>query len=665
MDACLDDDTVLQLVSGTLRDSAAAQLHLDACNECRELVASAAPDAPPDWEHLEIGAQLGRYRITAVLGAGAMGYVFAAHDPELGRTVALKLLRTRGETAGAYSARLLREAQALAKLSHPNVVTVHDVGSFGEHLFVALEWVDGGTLASWLAAPRTTRQILEVFRQAGEGLAAAHAVGLVHRDIKPDNILVGKDQRVRVTDFGLALSLENDGAGATPPSKLADAMPALPMRLTATGAVIGTPAYASPEQVAGADADARSDQFSFCVALFEALHGYRPFPGDGWIELRAALRARNDRSPGRRQACRALARSDPRARAGREPAARWPSLRALLDALARGPSITPARALLAGGALVAAAFATIQLGIGRTSPCQPVDAGLWSETAATELRARLGSPETSTTVDRAFRTYGAAWAQMSLESCVATKVDHVQSREAYALRERCLTDHRDYALELAHELVSGPRPRADGALEVASGLPSIAECANVNALRAIAAPLTPLQVTQRAALQQRMARVTIEGYLHDAGNPLAFQALADEAHALGLPALEAHALWLRAHYELDETAEAHALQASARAALAAHDDGALADAWQRLVFHAGFHAARPAEAAEWFEYAQGAIDRLGGDPVREAELPDVARLGRDVHGACGRVASRHGAGARALHDGARSRLLADRGDALG
>jgi tetratricopeptide (TPR) repeat protein len=619
VEGCLDDDTVLQLVSGTLRDSAAAQLHLDACNACRELVASAAPDDPPDWEHLEIGAQLGRYRITAVLGAGAMGYVFAAHDPELGRTVALKLLRTRDEATAAYSARLLREAQALAKLSHPNVVTVHDVGSFGEHLFVALEWVDGGTLASWLAEPRTTRQILEVFRQAGEGLAAAHTVGLVHRDIKPDNILVGKDQRVRVTDFGLALSLENDGAGATPPSELAEAMPALPMRLTATGVVIGTPAYASPEQVEGGDADARSDQFSFCVALFEALHGYRPFHGDDWAELRAALRtgtiAKQPGKPVPRWLDRILARG-----LAREPAERWPSLRALLDGLARGPLVTPARAVLAGGVLAAAVFATVELGIGRTSPCQPADAGIWSETAATELRARLGSPETSTTVDRAFRTYGAAWAQMALASCVATKVDHVQSREVYALRERCLTDHRDYALELAHELVIGPRPRSDGALEVASGLPSITECANVNALRAVDAPLTPLQVTQRAALQQRMARVTIEGYLQDAGNPLAFQALADEAHALGLPSLEAHALLLRAHYESDEVAEVRALQDSARAALSAHDDAALADAWQRLVFHAGFHAARPAEADEWFKYAQGAIDRLGGDPVREAEL---------------------------------------------
>src|SRR5262249_35436894 len=159
---------------------------------------------------------------------------------ELGRTVALKLLRDSG---ASQRPRLMSEARALAKLSHPNVVAVHDVGSFGEHLFVALEWVDGGTLADWLRAPPSRRDIGAGFRHAGEGLAAAHEAGIVHRDVKPDNVLVGKSGRVRITDFGLALPVDEIEAG---------------------GAIVGTPAYLSPEQALGKTADMRSDQFSFC-----------------------------------------------------------------------------------------------------------------------------------------------------------------------------------------------------------------------------------------------------------------------------------------------------------------------------------------------------------------------------------------------------------------
>ena len=639
VDACLDDDTVLQLVSGTLRDSAAAQQHLDTCKACRELVASAAPDSTPEWAHLEIGAQLGRYKITAVLGAGAMGYVFAAHDPELGRTVALKLLRTGG---AAHSARLLREAQSLAKLSHPNVVAVHDVGTFGDHLFVALEWVDGGTLARWLAEPRTTKQILEVFRQAGEGLAAAHAVGLVHRDVKPDNILVGKDGRARVTDFGLA---RQGGAPAEPATPGSGSQPTS-SDLTRTGTRIGTPAYASPEQVAGADADARSDQFSFCVALFEALHGYRPFPGDDWAELRAALeRGTIVHQDNGKRVARWLDRIVARG-LRRDPADRWESLRALLDALAKGPLITPARALVGAGTVALAAVATLQLGIARTSPCQPADPGIWSAAAATALRARV-PVEVETTIDRAFRSYSAAWTQMSLASCVATKVDRAQTRDAFALRESCLAERRDYARELAGALLEGAAPHPDGAVQVAEGLPSIEECANVHALEAVATPETPVTVVRRAALQQRMARATIEGYLRAGADPRVFGRLADEAHALSLPALEARALLFRAHAETDETAEETALHAAAHAAFAAHDDAALADAWERLVFHTGFHAANFAASAQWFAYAQGAIDRLGGDTIREAELT--------MSRGWGEVFSDHAADAR--RDMARAREL--------
>jgi hypothetical protein len=213
--------------------------------------------APPGAPPLGRGATVGRYVILDPVGAGGMGVVYAAYDPELDRRVALKLLSPGRSGGEPGRLRLLREAQALARLAHPNVVTVHDAGTFGERVFVALELVEGETLRRWLRAePRPWREVLARFLPAGRGLAAAHAAGLVHRDFKPENVLLGQDGRVRVADFGLAKALEE-------PEE-------------AWGAAPGTPAYMAPEQRRGMAADARSDQFSFCVALHEALYGERP-----------------------------------------------------------------------------------------------------------------------------------------------------------------------------------------------------------------------------------------------------------------------------------------------------------------------------------------------------------------------------------------------------
>jgi len=214
----------------------------------------------------------------SALGAGGMGVVFAAYDPQLDRKVALKLLRA-GLTYNTKDARtrLRREAQAIAQLSHPNVVAAYDVGTTEEgDLYIAMEFVEGDTLSTWLKKwPRTWREIIDVFLQAARGLVAAHSVGLLHRDFKPDNVLVGGDGRVRVTDFGLARSLIVPDEAARPRPDMA----ALNVELTATGTVLGTPRYMAPEQLTGPDIDARADQFSFCVALFEALFDVHPLPG--------------------------------------------------------------------------------------------------------------------------------------------------------------------------------------------------------------------------------------------------------------------------------------------------------------------------------------------------------------------------------------------------
>ncbi|HEY0097284.1 MAG TPA: serine/threonine-protein kinase, partial [Archangium sp.] len=242
-----------------------------------------APEAPA----LGRGTPLDRYVVLDPLGEGGMGMVYAAYDSVLDRKVALKLLPPGDAdagpeaTSGSGRARLLREAQAMARLSHPNVVAVYDVHQHEAQVFMAMELVDGQTLLQWeREQPRGWRELLTAFLAAGRGLAAAHAAGLVHRDFKPTNVLVGKDGRVRVTDFGLARP-HNAPAELGADTPAPDTGPVkghslLELNLTQRGAVRGTPAYMAPEQFRGATADVRSDQFSFAVSLWEALHGERP-----------------------------------------------------------------------------------------------------------------------------------------------------------------------------------------------------------------------------------------------------------------------------------------------------------------------------------------------------------------------------------------------------
>ena len=212
-----------------------------------------------------VPAKIGRFAVASRLGEGGMGVVLLATDPLLGRQVAIKVLRGEADEAGQR--RLLREAQAMARVVHENVIVVHEVGTHEAQVYVAMELVTGGTLRRWQAG-KSWREIVACYVRAGRGLAAAHAAGLVHRDFKPDNVLVGDDGRVRVTDFGL-VSAEGEAKRA----------PVDDVALTQTGAVMGTPRYMAPEQHLGESVDARADQFAFCVALYEALYGGVPFAG--------------------------------------------------------------------------------------------------------------------------------------------------------------------------------------------------------------------------------------------------------------------------------------------------------------------------------------------------------------------------------------------------
>lgn len=291
---------------------------------------------------IAIPYRVGRYEIGQLLGVGGMGRVHEAHDPHLDRRVAIKLMPLpSGEHRITQRMRMLREAQALARLTHPHVVEVYDVGVEADVLFIAMELVDGHTLLHWLEGCRVIDDVLDVLIPAGEGLAAAHADGLVHRDFKPANVLVGSDGRVRLVDFGLARHHAPSGRTCSidphrtlDDEDLHESHDLLGVALTEHGAVLGTPAYMAPECCRDGHAEPASDQFAFCVTLFEAVMGARPFHGSTPAELRDAKRREEIIVPA---GIRLPARLSAAIRRGlrADPSARWPSMNALLGELRR------------------------------------------------------------------------------------------------------------------------------------------------------------------------------------------------------------------------------------------------------------------------------------------------------------------------------------------
>jgi serine/threonine protein kinase len=540
---------------------------------------------PPAAPALARGTSVGRYLVLETVGAGGMGMVYAAFDPQLDRRVALKVLRSShpaaaGTGTGSHDeegrARLLREAQAMARLSHPNVLPVYDAAEHGGHVFIAMELVEGGaTLRQWLEArPRTWREVVHVFAQAGGGLAAAHRAGLVHRDFKPENVLVGADGRVHVMDFGLARAGAEperpapdapspDAPAAGAPSRDTPARETPPVRvpapgergsgagmldesLTQAGAILGTPGYMAPEQYENGQVGPGADQFAFCAALYQGLYGQRAFAGpDTRQVMLASMTGRvrppppGTRVPGwlHRVVLRGLspARED-----------RFPSMEALLAALQADPRARRRRQALAAaaGLLVVGAGSTGWFALGadgrasadcRAEAASAVatrwDAGRQAEVERAFLAVERPFARAAWQgVQGALGAYAGALEASHAEACLATRVRREASPRVLALREACL-ERRGAALgALADVLARADARVVENAVRATAELPPLAPCADVDWLvRQAEPPSAPDAVRALAEARARLARARA---LHASGQFA-------EAAAEAAPAVEA------------------------------------------------------------------------------------------------------------------------------
>ena len=600
----------------------------------------------PHSSAFERGQLLGRYVVIEKIGAGGMGVVYAAYDPELDRRVALKLMHERvsmvRETEGSEQTsaaasnrrrgRLLAEAQAMARLSHPNVITVHDVGTIGEQVFIAMEFVEGQPLSKWMRQPgRSWREILDVFVKAGRGLEAAHRVGLVHRDFKPDNVLVANTGEVRVLDFGLA--------------RLTEAEPDLPdedatsswrhssLSKQTLASRVGTPAYMSPEQHLGHACDVRSDQFSFCVACYEGLYGERPFEGSTAMELALAISdgalveaPKSTKVPGRIR--KTLLRG-----LSSHPDERFGDMATLLAELQRDPTPRLRRAapaiVIGLGALVAGAVLSVddpQVCTGAGAKLAPV----WSSERADGIKAAFvatGAPYAETSwasVTDLLDEYASSWTGMHTEACEATALRHEQSESVLDRRMICLGQRLAALDQLAAVLEEADRTTVERSVATATGLPGLEHCADIEALMAGEEPPPPGAERDRLEeVDRELARVralSASGRFKDA------ESAAEVALALardtGSTSREARATMALAayHMSIDDGAAAEPLLYRAiELADGVGEDTirarALATMIQALASQDRFD-----EARRFARMARAAFTRIGDPPVGSASI---------------------------------------------
>ena len=619
--------------------------------EDKDRVASEFTDSNPgqhqerrEPEPLQPGAAVGRYTVLERIGSGGMGVVYAAFDPQLDRRVALKVMHSgkKGTLGSKGRARLLREAQSMAKLSHPNVITVHDVGTLGNSVFVAMEFIEGTTLRDWYGAPRPWQDVVDALVKAGRGLAAAHAAGFVHRDFKPDNVLMGTDGRVLVMDFGLARQSAR-GAAATDTDRVGKSSLASSsnsnLALTRTGAMLGTPAYMAPEQHRGGTVGPSADQFSFCVALYEGLYGERPFDGTSVTSLAMNVLEGQVRAVPKETTVPSWLRDVVLRGLSVSPTDRFPSMDALLAELQRDPPETR-RPWLAAAAMVGVAAMIVGGYLWSKVPAKRACAAaadrideVWKESRRAVLKDALNSthePFADTTwksVDSGFEGYATRWKTVYAKSCgeiVAERGNDVPFDDHPALA--CLDEQRrDFDAILTLLVDPKHAPAVERAVIATQSLLEPTWCANLG--RRASAMSEPLRLED--AVQNRVARaraLLAIGRAEEAAEiGVELLSIAKKDHASGL---EAAAELIRAQAKLALHEPGQAELSLRKAVLAAASDqraGVEARAWTLLVDAVGmeqgmFDAARRVALA-----AEAAIARSGNDPHLRGRL--LHRLG--------------------------------------
>jgi serine/threonine-protein kinase len=555
----------------------------------------------------------GRFEVLGQLGAGGMGVVFEGWDPDLERKVALKVLHESASKSSKQRKRMVREAQTLAKLSHPNVVQVYEVGVHGDRLFIAMEYIEGETLRSWLRREEPDwKEVLARYVEAGRGLVAAHAEGLVHRDFKPDNVMVTKDGDVRVLDFGLAREELGDDA-------LSQLGQVRPDELTQTGTLMGTPYYMAPEQFEGKATDARTDQFSFCVALWEGVFGEPPFQAGTIDALSKRVRSGKLEEPDRGDVPawvhKVLLRG-----LSTNPGERFTDIPSLLAAL------TPKRRSpwALGGAFVGLAGLAVAAGVMLSQPepppvCPDPTAeleGVWD----TETRAKMKAAILASGLDEADSHWSRAeanidawvnsWVAASQDNCEDTRVRETQAIETMRVRASCL-DARFQNLNALIDGVLDDKRMGQWAAPMTKMLPKVDGCA-VTRTAEVWPPL-PEDPAMREDVQRLRGKVALMRLLQYASfdlNSEVSSEIEEEIAAVNDGPLLAR-FWL-ANGSVDMNSDPKKLERAYMEAERTGDDRTAAEAASAA---AGMHQAAgdEAEAERWAELARVKAERMGKD----------------------------------------------------